>query len=312
MAAIGGIVAWFVLWIFGGQVMFSTFLPANAFLANSIILLTCVLAGEAAVFAIRLAYAPFHFMLEPYGGFRAFLGKKLGSHMPPVFIVIGLVGLLAVGVSIGGLIGRYGIREGPGVRTQTTGRIPWNFDQPGDFYFLGITRLNDQEPRILGFQAHGKNTSADPISEFSGYMRSDLTNAQRPILLMAQEPTADPNRPSFMRAPLIPTLPDQTYGIPGLAEFDIVTFDKPSARTGIDGEPASQFMSDFGPFTIVLNYDGKTIERHFTIEQIKAQLALFKKQTFPQDGSTPRVTRKPTAPPVQSLPLFPAPTEQKK
>lgn len=249
-------------------------------------------------------------MLEPYGGLRAFMRKQLGFHMPSIFIVIGLVGLIAVGVAIGGLLARIGTRNEPETRIQTTGRIIWSFDQPGDFYFFGITRLNDQEPRIVGFQAHGKNTSADPISEFSGYMRSDLTNAQRPILLMAQEPTADPSRPSFIRPLLIPTLPEQTYGIPGLADFDIVTFDKSSAQTGVDGEPASQFMRDFGPFTIVLSYDGKTLERHFTIEQIKAQLALFEKQLYPQTGSTPRVTRKPTAAPVPQMLLFPPPPQE--
>lgn len=221
-----------------------------------------------------------------------------------ILVALGFGGALALGVAIGGLL----LRGSPLIPAQSSGRITWNFDQPADYFFLNMGRLNDQEFRVVGFQAHGKNTSPDPITEFSGVMRSDRTNEQRPILLMAQEAPSetDPNRPAFVRPPLIPTPPSETYGIPGLAEFDIGTFEKPFVMTGVDGVPLSQFLRDFGAFTVILNYDGTTIERHFSVEQINAQVALLIKQTAP-DSNAPRVTRKPTATPVQMFPAITAP-----
>lgn len=233
--------------------------------------------------------------------FTNFLRRWRGNMTGLILIAIGLCGALGLGIAIGGLLIRWpaAVAGAP-----ATGRITWSFDQPGDNYFLAMSRLNDQEIRVAGFQAHGKNTSPDPITEFSGYIRSDLTNAERPIYLQAQDQT-DINRPPFMVPVMVPTSPDQTYGIPGLADFDIATFEKPFIETGVDGEPVSQFLRDFGPFTLVLKYDGKTIERHFTSDQIKAQVALLDKQSGAHLANVPRVTRKPTAPPVRTLPLFP-------
>jgi hypothetical protein len=217
-------------------------------------------------------------------------------------VLMGFVGALALGVAIGGLLLRGGPLAGG---TQTSGgRITWNFDQPGDNYFLNMGRLNDQELRVVGFQAHGKNTSTDPITEFSGVIRSDFTNEERPIYIMAQDPNAQTHPPLGPPQVMLPTLPEDTYGIPGLADFDISSFGKPINEIGKDGEPLSEFLRIFGPFTLVLKYDGATIERHFTLEQIKAQVALLEKQSRPFDSSVPRVTRKPTAPAVQALPLF--------
>jgi hypothetical protein len=85
-----------------------------------------------------------------------------------ILVALGFGGALALGVAIGGLL----LRGGPlTAQNQSTGRITWSFDQSGDNFFLGMGRVNDQELRILGFQSHGKNTSTDPVSEFSGIMR---------------------------------------------------------------------------------------------------------------------------------------------
>jgi hypothetical protein len=190
-----------------------------------------------------------------------------------------------------------------------SGRVTWNFDQPGETFFLAMGNANNQGVRIAGFQAHGKNNSPDPISAFSGMMRSDFTNAERPIYILAQEANAalrPPIGPQFM----FPTLPEDTFGIPPLTDFDIQTHPANFYDWSKDGEPVADFLRNFGAFTIILKYDGTTIERHFTIEQVKAQLALFEKQTNPQATSTPRVTRKPTAPPAAMLPFMIAPPEQ--
>ena len=70
-----------------------------------------------------------------------------------------------------------------------TGRIVWNFEQTarGAGYFLTMQKTGDGGFRVIGFRAPGKNTSSDPVSTFSGYMRSDKTNAQIPIYIFAQD-----------------------------------------------------------------------------------------------------------------------------
>jgi len=217
-------------------------------------------------------------------------------------VVLGFAGALALGVAIGGLL----LRGGPLSTAQSSGRIIWNFDQTGDYYFLNMNRLNSEEIRVLGFQAHGKNTSTDPVSEFSGFIRSDITNAERPIYLAAQEPRPS-GQPPLGPQLMFPTSPDQTFGIPGLADFDIGTFDKAISEAGKDGDALSDFLRNFGAFTLILKYDGATLERHFTLDQIEAQVALLEKQSKPLDSSVPRVTRKPTATPVPSFPFMALP-----
>lgn len=54
-----------------------------------------------------------------------------------------------------------------------------------------------------------------------------------------------------------------------LAEFDIVTFEGAVINTGVDGVPVSQFLREFGSFTLVLEYDGLKIEQKFPADQIR-------------------------------------------
>jgi hypothetical protein len=195
-------------------------------------------------------------------------------------------------------------RAAPSLRT--TGRIVWNMEQAaqGGAYFLSMTKLNNQEIRVLGFQAHGKNNSSDPLLQFSGFMRSDFTNAQIPIYLQAQDPEESKALACFPH-PWIPTSPDQTYGVPALADFDIGTYDRPTAEMGKDGVPVSQFLNTFIPFTVVLEYDGKRIERQFSKDEINKQIEIFEKSLNPL--SNPHVLRKADATPprMPSLRLLP-------
>jgi hypothetical protein len=95
-------------------------------------------------------------------------------------------------------------------------------------------------------------------------------------------------------------LPEETYGIRGLAEFDIVTHKMTMIQTGVDGMPVSKFLKEFGAFTVVLEYDGIKVERRFSIEKIKKQIEAFEKSSNPEKTTMPRVTRKPTATPPPS------------
>jgi hypothetical protein len=221
-------------------------------------------------------------------------------------IGVGLLCALGLGVVIGALLMRGGSPEAP----RSTGRIVWNFDQMarGQANFLNLGRLNQDEIRVLGFGAHGKNTSKDPITEFSGYVRSDLTNARLPIFIVAENPDApaqmNPFEPSH-----IPTRPEETFGIPGLADFDIVSHEQAMPQTGVDGIPISKFLREFGSFTVVLEYDGLKVEQQFSSEQIRKTIEKFEHDLNPQPTTIPRVTRRPNAtPPLQpTLPFIAAP-----
>jgi hypothetical protein len=78
---------------------------------------------------------------------------------------------------------------------------------------------------------------------------------------------------------MLPIPPQETFGIPALADFDIATFGKAAMESGRDGVPFSQFVREVGPVTVVLKYDGITVERHFSVEHINAQAALLDRQT---------------------------------
>ncbi|MEA2874580.1 MAG: hypothetical protein QOH67_4799, partial [Hyphomicrobiales bacterium] len=100
-----------------------------------------------------------------------------------------------------------------------------------------------------------------------------------------------------------PTLTEHTYGIPGLAEFNITTFDKQLFEGGKDGVPVTQFMRDFAEFTLVLEYDGLTVQRKFTKQEVQGQIDLFDRQTNPSKNQAPRIVRRPDAPPLKEPPL---------
>ncbi len=184
-----------------------------------------------------------------------------------------------------------------------TGQIVWNFEQTarGAGFFLTMQKLTDQpEIRVISFGAKGKNNSNKPISKFSGYLRSEQTNVPIPIYLLAQEPDESKIIACFPH-PWIPTLAEETFGIPAFADFEISTSEKPFIETGKDGIPLSKFMNDFVPFTIVLEYDGTKYERRFTTEEVKNQVTFLERSFAPQ--SNPRVTRRPNAKPASPLPL---------
>lgn len=201
----------------------------------------------------------------------------------------------------------------PKVEGPDTGSIIWNFEPAakGNGYFLNMQKLlsqPNQEIRVMGFQAHGKNVTNSPISNFKGYLRSDLTNVQIPILINAQDPDAAKSAPVCVGQPWAPTIPDETFGIPPFADFDVTTYEKPfvipqNLLTNTDGMTLQKFMNDFVPFTVVLEYDGKKYERQFTKGEVEQQVAIFEKNLTPE--TNPRVVRKANA---QRAPLIPLTT----
>jgi hypothetical protein len=184
----------------------------------------------------------------------------------------------------------------PPKRLVADGQIAWSFDQPGGSQFLLMTKINDGPVRIIGFTAHGRNQSSEPITDFSGVVRSDLTNEEMPLLLIAQPDPAErqPELPPNVTAP-VPTPPKDTYGIPGFAEFDVSTYKKGSV-SDTDGIVANDFLRHFGPFMVILNYGGSTHRHHFDEEQIEALITLLEKQAAGQNTTILlHVTRRPGA-----------------
>ena len=202
---------------------------------------------------------------------------------------------------------------GPSVYTRATGlsynaqvgNVVWNFEQTarGLGYFLTLQRVNGGEIRFINFGAHGKNISNNPISQFNGYLQSDLTNARLPIYLLAQNAEAATTASACFANPWIPTLPDETFSIPPFADFEITTFDKAFIEMGKDGMPISSFWNNFGSFMLVIEYDGIKFRRHFSREEIQRQLDMFEKSLNPK--SNPFVLRKPNASPAALPPLEP-------
>jgi len=188
-------------------------------------------------------------------------------------------------------------------REPDTGPIVWNFEQAarGSGYFLTMQKIpGEAETRVISFGAKGKNRTDQPISNFTGFLRSEQTNVTIPIYLLAQN-TDESKHIACFPHPWIPTIGADTFGIPAFADFEIVSQEKPFIETGKDGVPVSKFIRDFVPFTIVLEYDGTKYERRFTLQEVNTQVTMLDHASDPT--SAPHVTRKPNAKEPPPLPL---------
>jgi hypothetical protein len=162
-------------------------------------------------------------------------------------------------------------------------------------------KTNDQEIRILGFQAHGKNVTKGPIEQFKGWMRSDVTNAPKTIYILGQD-----NNESQVAAciPRIATAFEETYGVPAFADFDVVSFTQVGPNfLPTDGFSIKSFLDTQAPFTVHMEYDGATLERQFSKQEIQKQIDLFASITSLR--SIPRVMRKEDATKPHFNPLRP-------
>jgi hypothetical protein len=97
---VGGLIGGFSIWLLGIKVP-QTILDNPGWGGVAAIALGSI-TGVIFVFVIRLCWAPFHFRLEPWGGFRNAFGTALGGNMWPVILMISgiacFVGLSGAGV----------------------------------------------------------------------------------------------------------------------------------------------------------------------------------------------------------------------
>lgn len=202
-----------------------------------------------------------------------------------------LAGMLILGLGIGDLIGTNNFvfwDKYPG-----TGPIVWNFEDAarGRGYFLDLQKQPDRGVVVAGFGAHGKNITSEPVMDFDGYLRSDRNNERLPVYILAANATI-----ANACTPLLPTLPQDTLGIPAFADFNVSTSKKPIVINRFEGLTLSEFENEFVPFTIVMTYGGNKYQRHFTKEEVDRQIAMLEKLAAP--SLNPYVIRKSTAPPV--------------
>ncbi len=201
------------------------------------------------------------------------------------------VGLVLIGIGIGIAINHHDLFAWSA--TENTGPIVWNFEDTarGRGYFLDVQKQPGKDGIVAGFGAHGKNITSEPITDFNAYLRSDRNNEQLPVYILAVSAVV-----ANACTPLLPTLPQDTLGIPAFADFNISTSKKPIVINHFEGMPLSQFMNEFVPFTIVMTYGGQKYQRHFTNEEVDRQIAMLEKLAAP--SVNPYVIRKSTAPAV--------------
>jgi hypothetical protein len=128
------------------------------------------------------------------------------------YLAVGALGVLLVGSAIGAL---WNAGLAFGQPRPNTGRLVWNIDDPEKRkvdYYLVMGATGPGTLRIGGFQLVGKNTSADPVTQFKGVLRVNATNREAPFFILAGD--ADTTKLRSTLDLQIPTVPENTYGIP--------------------------------------------------------------------------------------------------
>jgi len=73
----------------------------DIFLGRALGFALCAAIGVAALFAVRLCWAPFHFAFTPHGGVRADLKKRLGANMGPILLMAAGIVLFVLCFGVG-------------------------------------------------------------------------------------------------------------------------------------------------------------------------------------------------------------------
>jgi hypothetical protein len=168
--------------------------------------------------------------------------------------------------------GHYWIEIYPDVANSdiTLSGVKWDFQN-----FVG-TVSRGEELFAFVFTADGHNLTGKPITNISGFLRSNITN--------------EIYAPLYIVIDGKPVLPEQTHGIPVDASF---TIDIPFA--GITGEfdkmmKESEFLKKLVDFTFVVDIEGARSEYRFERQQVINFLEQKKRSLYPPQK--PKVTQK--------------------
>lgn len=149
-------------------------------------------------------------------------------------------------------------------------------DQP--WQFLGLFRQGLEPIIAVNFQMRGYNRSGRFWPEISGCIRSTETGRELPILLAVSGQ---------------PVAPEKTYGVPPDARFDVCV-QIPGQVGEISGSHVDVFLAEFCPFMFVFRHDGRSYERHFSLEECEASVERFRRASTRSRG--PRVTLRDVTP----------------
>lgn len=140
-------------------------------------------------------------------------------------------------------------------KNNETSGLNWNFER--DIAFIGMSAGPEQQILIHNFQARGKNLTGDPIEKLNGYIRSDRTAQQFPVLFN-------------LKGKATP-LCDVT--VPVGAIIDI------HAAFSNDRTPISlrEFLTEMVPFTFIFEYDGKSVRRTVTLGEVEERVSNYSK-----------------------------------
>jgi hypothetical protein len=133
--------------------------------------------------------------------------------------------------------------EVPRLLPDDDGPIKW---YPGS-YLLGA---GGDPVVITTLQFTGLNTSDEFIEPLSGFIRSEITGRQLPVLVVDKDQL----------------VPPAGYGIPAKHQFNLGV---KLSDTGISG---SQFLKEFERMTFSFTYGQHTYVKHFTPDELDAEL----------------------------------------
>jgi hypothetical protein len=125
------------------------------------------------------------------------------------------------------------------------GPIKWN---PG--YLLGASGGDGKGMVISSVQATGQNTSDEFIEPISGFVKSETTGKQFPILVIDNNKLVSPDG----------------YGIPAKHQFNVAAVISDSVISD------TEFLRDFGRMTFTFKYADHTYTKHFTPEELEAEV----------------------------------------
>lgn len=216
-------------------------------------------------------------------GYMAYVNGGFLMLLKPIYIVA-----LGLAIATGGVIWQLrqqpdGLDEflvgnaSPGNAIEETTSKPisdfnWGFEVHKNTDFIGMG-APDGSIVVGQFQANGKNLTNDPIVKASGYIRSDRTNEEFPILFNVQNELVSS---------------DDLNLIPVGAIIDVTAF----FSADNNSIPLATFLTEFAPFTFFFNYDEKQYRHTFPLEDLESRIRAFEESVRERAKVPPKMTRK--------------------
>ena len=125
---------------------------------------------------------------------------------------------------------------------------------------------------VSSIQATGQNTSDEFIEPISGFVKSEITGKQFPILVSDNGNLVSP----------------EGYGIPAKHQFNVAAIISDSVISG------AEFLRDFGRMTFTFKYGDHIYTKHFAPEELEAEVKRAEAELRPKPPqSLAGVRRKP-------------------